>query len=102
MNGWLLAGAAGAVTIAIRLLPEAWLRGREPAPFLARTLPWVPVAVAGALIGVLHLGAASGVRVGYLLAAIPAAATLLWRRSFYFPIVAGAVTLALLRLAHVA
>lgn len=94
---WAVALGAGLVCVLIRLAPEAWLRGRPPPPALARTLPWVPVVVAGALAGVLHLGAAPGLREQYLLAAIPAAATLLWRRTFYLPLVVGAATLALLR-----
>jgi len=48
-------------------------------------------------VGVLHLGAAADVRWQYLVAAVPAGLTLLWRRSFYLPVVAGAATLALLR-----
>lgn len=94
---WLLVIGTGLVSIAIRLAPEAWLRGREPPGPLARALPWLPVVVAGALAGVLHLGADPGVRVEYAIAAVPAALTLLWRRSFYLPLLAGAVTLALLR-----
>lgn len=88
---------AGLVSVAIRLAPEAWLRGREPPGPLARALPWLPVVVAGALVGVLHLGAAAEARWEYVLAAIPAGLTLLWRRSFYLPLVTGAATLALLR-----
>lgn len=95
---WLLVIGAGAASIAIRLAPEAWLRGRAPPPFLARALPWLPVVVAGALAGVLHLGAPPALRWEYVVAAIPAALTLLWRRSFYLPLLAGAATLALLRL----
>ena len=97
MNGWALVAGAAAVSVAVRLLPEAWLRGRAPPEALARALPWVPVVVAGALVGVLHLGASSDVRWQYVVAAVPAAATLAWRRSFYLPLVVGAVTLALLR-----
>jgi branched-subunit amino acid transport protein len=89
--------AAGAVSVAMRLAPEAWLRGRAPPGFLARALPWLPVVVAGALVGVLHLGAPAPQVPGYVLAAIPASLTLLWRRSFYVPLVVGAATLALLR-----
>ena len=62
-----------------------------------RALPWLPVVVAGALVGVLHLGADANVRVQYLIAAVPAGLTLLWRRSFYLPLLAGAATLAILR-----
>lgn len=94
---WVLVVGAGLASAAIRLAPEAWLRGRAPPPFLARSLPWLPVAVAGALVGVLHLGAAADVRWQYLVAAVPAGLTLLWKRSFYLPLVAGAATLALLR-----
>lgn len=97
MNAWLLVAGAGLVSVFVRLLPEAWLRGRTPPETLARALPWVPVVVAGALVGVLHLGAAADVRGEYVLAAIPASLTLLWRRSFYLPLVVGAATLALLR-----
>lgn len=96
-NEWLLVAGAGLVSLAIRLAPEAWLRGREPPDALARALPWLPVVVAGALVGVLHLGAAADVRWQYVLAAVPAGLTLLWRRSFYLPLVVGALTLALLR-----
>lgn len=96
-NEWLLVAGAGLVSIAIRLAPEAWLRGRAPPGPLARALPWLPVVVAGALAGVLHLGVAADLRAQYVLAAIPASLTLLWRRSFYLPLAAGAVTLALLR-----
>lgn len=46
----------------------------------------------------LHLGAPADVRWQYAIAAVPAGLTLLWRRSFYLPLVAGAATLALLRL----
>ena len=88
----------GLASLAIRLAPELWLRGRAPPPALARALPWLPVVVAGALVGVLHLGAAADVRTQYVIAAIPAGLTLLWRRSFYLPLLAGAATLALLRL----
>lgn len=91
-----MAGAA-AVSLAIRLAPEAWLRGRAPPAPLARALPWLPVVVAGALAGVLHLGAPADVRGQYLVAAVPAGLTLLWRRSFYLPLVVGAASLALLR-----
>lgn len=85
------------VSVAIRLAPEAWLRGRPPPPALARALPWLPVSVAGALTGVLHLGASPEVRWEFVVAAVPAGLTLLVRRSFYLPLVAGALTLALLR-----
>lgn len=94
---WILVLGAGAVSIALRLAPEAWLRGREPPTLLARSLPWLPVIVAGALVGVLHLGAASDVRWQYLIAAVPAGLTLLWKRSFYVPLIVGAATLAILR-----
>lgn len=95
---WILVLGAGAASILLRLAPEVWLRGRAPPTALARALPWLPVAVAGALVGVLHLGAPSALRWEYLVAAVPAALTLLWRRSFYLPLLAGAATLALLRL----
>ncbi|HUR69320.1 MAG TPA: AzlD domain-containing protein [Candidatus Thermoplasmatota archaeon] len=88
---------AGAASVAIRLAPEMWLRGRAPPTALARALPWLPVVVAGALAGILHFGAPPDVRSQYLIAAIPAGSTLLWRRSFYLPLLAGAATLALLR-----
>lgn len=94
---WLVVLAAAAVSVAIRLAPEAWLRGREPPKVVRDALPWVPVVVAGALVGVLHLGADADVRWEYLIAAVPAGLTLLWRRSFYLPLLAGAATLALLR-----
>lgn len=94
---WLLVLGAGLVSALIRLAPEAWLRGRAPPSTLARALPWLPVVVAGALVGVLHLGAASDDRAHYVLAAIPAGLTLLWKRSFYLPLAVGAVSLALLR-----
>lgn len=94
---WILVLGAGAASIALRLAPEAWLRGREPPPLLARSLPWLPVIVAGALVGVLHMGAASDVRWQYLIAAVPAGLTLLWKRSFYLPLIVGAATLAVLR-----
>lgn len=97
MNLWLVVLATGAASVAIRVAPELWLRGRAPPAPVARALPWVPVAVAGALAGALHLGAPADVRWQYAVAAVPAAATLLWRRSFYLPLVAGAVTLAALR-----
>lgn len=95
---WLLVLGAGAASIALRLAPEAWLRGREPPTLLARSLPWLPVIVAGALAGVLHLGAPTDMRWQYLVAAIPAGLTLLWKRSFYLPLIVGAATLAILRL----
>ena len=66
---------------------------------MARALPWLPVVVAGTLVGVLHLGAEGDLRWQYAVAAVPAALTLLWRRTFYLPLLAGAATLALLRLA---
>ena len=94
---WLFVAAAGLASAAIRLAPEAWLRGRAPPGPLARALPWLPVVVAGALVGVLHLGAPPAVRWQYLIAAVPAGLTLLWKRSFYLPLVAGAATLAVLR-----
>lgn len=97
VNEWLIVAGAGVVSIAIRLAPEAWLRGRAPPLALARALPWLPVVVAGALVGVLHFGAEGALRTEYVIAAIPAALTLVWRRSFYLPLLAGAVTLALLR-----
>ena len=97
MNPWLLVLGAAVVSFGIRLAPEVWLRGRAPPAPLASTLPWLPVAVAGAFVGLLHLGAEADVRLEYVVAAIPAAATLLWRRTFYLPIVAGAVTLAVVR-----
>lgn len=94
---WLVVAGAGLVSVLLRLAPEAWLRGRAPAGPLARALPWLPVVVAGTLVGVLHLGAPADARWQYVLAAIPAGATLLWRRTFYVPLLAGAATLALLR-----
>lgn len=94
---WLLVAGAGLACAAIRLAPELWLRGRAPPPALARALPWLPVVVAGTLVGVLHFGAPSDVRAQYLIAAVPAGLVLLWRRSFYLPLVVGAATLALLR-----
>lgn len=93
---WLVLGA-GAASAALRLAPEIWLRGREPPTALARALPWLPVVVAGTLVGVLHLGADAALRWQYVLAAIPAGLTLLWRRTFYLPLLAGAATLALIR-----
>lgn len=95
--GWLVVLGAGLASAAIRLAPEAWLRGREPPRALKDALPWVPVVVAGALVGVTHLGAAPQVRIEYLIAAVPAALTLLWKRTFYLPLLAGAATLALMR-----
>lgn len=94
---WILVMGAALVSIAIRLAPEAWLRGRAPPTTLARALPWLPVVVAGALAGVLHLGAPADLRWQYAIAAVPAGLTLLWRRSFYLPLIVGAVTLAILR-----
>lgn len=94
---WLVVAGAAIVSVAIRLAPEAWLRGRAPPAALARALPWLPVVVAGALVGVLHLGAPAELRWQYLVAAVPAGATLMWRRSFYLPLVVGALTLAALR-----
>ena len=94
---WALVVGAGAVSITIRLLPEIWLRGKEPPGPLARSLPWLPVCVAGALVGLLHAGAPAGEHLAYLVAGVVAALTLLVRRSFYLPLVAGAATLALLR-----
>jgi len=96
---WLLVAGAGLASAALRLAPEAWLRGRAPPKVLADALPWLPVVVAGALVGVLHLGAPADVRWQYAIAAVPAGMTLLWRRSFYLPLVVGAATLAVLRLA---
>lgn len=96
-QAWAVVAGAALVSVAIRLAPEAWLRGRAPPAPLARALPWVPVVVAGALAGVLHLGAPADVRWQYVAAAVPAAATLLWRRTFYLPLAVGAATLALLR-----
>lgn len=93
----LLVLAIGGVSALIRLLPEAWLRGRAPPKIVADALPWLPACVAGALLGVLHFGAPADARAGYLLAAAAASLTLLWRRSFYLPIAAGALVLALLR-----
>jgi branched-subunit amino acid transport protein len=94
---WAAVLAIGLVSAAIRLLPEAWLRGRAPPRFVADALPWLPACVAGALLGALHFGAPADDRLPYLLAAAAASLTLLWRRSFYLPIVAGALVLALLR-----
>jgi branched-subunit amino acid transport protein len=94
---WLLVAGAGGASLAIRLVPELLLRGRAPPKLIADALPWLPIVVAGALAGVLHLGAPTDVRWQYLIAAVPAGATLLWRRSFYMPLVAGAATLAILR-----
>ncbi|MEA3198800.1 MAG: hypothetical protein QOE90_228 [Thermoplasmata archaeon] len=94
---WLLVLAAGGISVALRLAPETWLRGRAPPGPLARALPWLPVVVAGTLVGVLHLGAPPDVRYQYAIAAVPAGATLLWRRTFYVPLLVGAATLALLR-----
>ena len=95
---WLLVLGAGLASALLRLAPEAWLRGRAPPPLLRDSLVWLPVVVAGALVGVLHLGAAGDVRWEYLVASVPAGLTLLWRRSFYLPLVAGALTLGILRL----
>lgn len=94
---WLLVLGAGGVAILIRLVPEVLLRGHAPPGVIARALPWLPVVVAGTLAGVLHLGAPSAVRWEYVVAAVPAALTIAWRRSFYLPLLAGAATLALLR-----
>lgn len=93
---WIVLGAGG-VSVLMRLAPEAWLRGRAPPGPVARALPWLPVVVAGTLVGVLHLGAPADDRTFYVLAAIPAAATLLWRRTFYVPLLVGAAALTLLR-----
>lgn len=97
MNLWWLVGGAAAVSVLIRLAPEILLRGRAPPGPVAETLPWLPVAVVGVFVGVVHLGAAPDVRVEYLIAAVPAALTLLWRRTFYLPLAIGALTLAVLR-----
>jgi branched-subunit amino acid transport protein len=94
---WVPVLAIGTVSVVVRLIPEAWLRGRAPPQVVADALPWLPACVAGALLGALHFGAPSEVQVEYLLAAGAASLTLLWRRSFYLPIVAGALVLALLR-----
>lgn len=94
---WLIVLGIGLASLAIRFAPELWLRGREPPKALADALPWVPVIVAGALAGVLHLGADADVRGQYLIAAVPAGLTLLWKRTFYLPLLVGAATLALLR-----
>lgn len=94
---WLIVLGIGLVSLAIKLAPEWWLRGREPPKALANALPWVPVVVAGALAGVLHLGADTDVRWQYLIAAVPAGLTLLWKRTFYLPLLVGAATLALVR-----
>lgn len=94
---WLLVLGIGLASAAIRLLPELWLRGREPPALVRDALPWLPACVAGTLLGVLHFGAEPALRLEYLVAAGAASATLLWRRSFYLPIVAGALALALLR-----
>lgn len=97
MNLWIVVLLSAIVSVVIRLLPEIWLKGRAPPGPLARILPWLPVAVAGAFVGILHIGAESDVRLGYLIAAIPASLVLIWRRSFFLPILVGAVTLGLLR-----
>lgn len=89
--------ASAVVSALIRLLPELWLRGEEPPGPLARVLPWLPVAVAGVFVGVLHIGAEPHLRLAYVLAAVPAGLSLLWRRSFFIPILVGAFSLALLR-----
>jgi branched-subunit amino acid transport protein AzlD len=94
---WLLVLGIGLASAAIRLVPELWLRGREPPPLVRDALPWLPACVAGTLLGVLHFGAPSGLRLEYLAAAGAASLTLLWRRSFYLPIAAGAVVLAVWR-----
>jgi len=94
---WLLVAGAGLVSLALRLAPEAWLRGKAPPKLLADALPWLPVVVAGALAGALHFGAPHDARWQYLAAAVPATATWLWRRTFYLPLVAGAVALAVIR-----
>lgn len=94
---WLVILGGGLLSVAIRLAPEAWLRGREPPSAIARVLPWLPVAVAGALAAVLHLDQPADLRWQYLVAAVPAALTLLWKRTFYLPLIVGAATLALLR-----
>lgn len=96
-RAWIVVVGAGLASVALRLAPELWLRGRAPPTLLARSLPWLPVIVAGALAGVLHLGAADDLRWQYLIAAVPAGLTLLWKRSFYLPLIVGAATLALLR-----
>lgn len=96
---WTLVLGAGLASLALRVAPEAWLRGRAPPPALAQALPWLPVVVAGTLVGVLHLGAEGDLRWQYVVAAVPAGLTLLWRRTFYLPLLAGAATLALLRFA---
>lgn len=94
---WGAVAVVAVVSIAIRLAPEWILRGREPPAWIRRGLPWLPVAVAGAFVGILHLGEVPGVRADYVIAALVGSLTLLWRRTFYFPLIAGAVTLALLR-----
>ncbi|MGB0652628.1 MAG: AzlD domain-containing protein [Thermoplasmatota archaeon] len=98
MNLWGVALAVGLVSIAIRLLPEALLRGREPPIWIAVGLPWLPVAVAGTFVGVMHLDDAA-LRLEYVVAGGLGALTLLWRRTFYLPLVVGAVTLAVWRAA---
>lgn len=56
---------------------------------------WLAAATARALS--LHFGAPDDVRVQYLIASVPAALTLFWRRTFYVPLFVGMATLALLR-----
>ena len=81
----------------IRFGPELWLGDDDPPGFLRDALPWLPVAVCGTMAGILHLGADASVRYEYLGAAAVGGLTLLWRRTFYVPLVAGAVFLALWR-----
>lgn len=99
MSLWGIAAAVAVVSTLIRIWPELVLRGREPPAWVRAALPWLPVAVAGTFVGIMHFGAAPAVRIEYILAGAAGALTLLWRRTFYGPLVVGALTLALVRAA---
>lgn len=97
MSLWGTALAVAAVSTLIRIWPELILRGREPPRWVRAALPWLPVAVAGTFVGIMHIGAEPTVRLEYLVAGAAGGLTLLWRRTFYGPLVVGAAVLALLR-----
>ena len=97
MSLWGIALAVAGVSTLIRLWPEAVLRGREPPAWVRDALPWLPVAVSGAFVGIMHFGAEADLRIDYLLAGGAGALTLLWRRTFYGPLIVGALVLAIMR-----
>lgn len=85
------------MSLLIRFGPELWLGDRDPPGMITDALPWLPIAVVATMAGILHFGADPALRLEYLAAAALGGLTLIWRQSFYLPLLVGAAFLATYR-----